>query len=481
MGWGGRKQFLKGDEEKMKRTKRLLRIALILGLVIGLTIVPATSVYAADAISITLPGAVGGDATMSPGTTFSMNVEIDSITDFDSMNYDVVATPDGVVNLTSVSNGDIGGTAIPVITPNPTNQGTPGVSDWWRVVANVPGFPGVTGSGYFAVLNFTVVGSATDTVVITLANGIVSDNTANAIPCTWTGTGTLTIAAFEVTDIGVVGDVTTTEEGYINPGDATDQTTFTLTPTIVGGNGAFTYAWTFGIDGTGSTTTAAPSDVVYSSAGAKTIALTVTDALGSTSSPAAGMTGGTATIYDTLNFASFSGTSGNAGNEQEGIIKWTGAAWETTTNYSSSVAFSAVVSDGKVPYTYAWDFNTGDPAQSTSAVAAPSFDYANATTGGGVALDVNFEGAQYTVSLLVDDALTADDTQALTTYISIYVAGDINGPLGVGGQAFVLEAGDITEIELIIALVNTQTFASDANDDGNVNALDITKTELLVT
>ena len=455
----------------MKGTKRLLRIAVILGLVIGLTVVPATNVLAADAISITLPNADGsGNATMSPGTTFSMNVVVDSITDFDAAQFDVTAVPDGVVNLTSADDGLIGATAIPVV--NSANQGTGGVSDWWRVVGNVPGFPGVTGSGYLAVLNFEVVGSGT--VVITLANGLVGDNVAVEIPCSWAGTGTLTIGAFEVTDISVVGDVTTTTEGYINPGDATDQTTFTLTPTIVGGNGAFTYAWAFGTDGTGTTTDAAPSDVVYSSAGAKTITLVVTDAMLNTSSLAVGMTGGTATIYDTFVFTSFSGTSGNIGNEQEGIIKWSGTVWETTTNSASSVDFSAVVSAGKVPHTYAWDFNTGDVGQSISTLAAPTFDYASATTGGGTALDINYQGAVYTISLRVDDALTADDTQTLTSYITIYAAGDINGDMA-------LNAVDITAIEMIAALINPETFTSDANDDGSVNILDITSTEIAVT
>ena len=199
----------------------------------------------------------------------------------------------------------------------------------------------------------------------------------------------------------------------------------------------------------------------------------MTDALGSTSSQAAGMTGGTATIYDTLVFTSFAGTSGNVGNEQEGIIKWVTDHWETTTNYSSSAYFTAVVSAGKFPYTYAWDFNTSDPSQTTSTLAVPTFDYANATAAGSP-LGSGFQGAQYTVALTVDDALTADDTQALNNYITIYVAGDINGDLA-------LDATDITAIELIVALVNPQTFTSDASDDGNINAMDITKTELLVS
>ncbi len=443
-----------------------------MGLVIGLTVVPAANIQASEAISITLPGAVGGNATMSPGANFTMNVVIDSITDFDAAQFDVTATPDGVVNLTSVGNGLIDVTAIPVF--NSTNQGTANVSDWWRVVDNADGFAGVTGSGYLAVLNFTVVGSATDTVVITLENGLVGDKDANPIACTWTGTGTLTVAGFEVTDISVVGDATGTEEGYINPGDATDQTTFTLTPTIVGGNGAFTYAWTLGTDGTGNATAAAPSDVVYSSSGNKTITLIVTDALLNTSTLAVGMTGGNATIYDTLVFTSFNGTSGNVGNEQAGIVKWNGSVWVSTTNYSSSVDLSANVSDGKTPYTYAWDFNTGDVGQSISANATPSFDYANATTGGGGALDINFAGAQYTVALTVDDDLTADDTQTLTSYITIYAAGDINGDLS-------LDAVDITAIEMIVALINPVTFTSDASDDGSINIFDITKTEIAVT
>ena len=70
--------------------------------------------------------------------------------------------------------------------------------------------------------------------------------------------------------------------------------------------------------------------------------------------------------------------------------------------------------------------------------------------------------------------MTADDTQTLTDYITIYAAGDINGDLA-------LDAVDITAIEMIAALINPVTFTSDVNDDGSVNILDITSTEIAVT
>ncbi len=68
------------------------------------------------------------------------------------------------------------------------------------------------------------------------------------------------------------------------------------------------------------------------------------------------------------------------------------------------------------------------------------------------------------------------DGETEVDYITIYVAGDINGGLDLG-------ATDVTKIELIVAFAagHPETFTSDANDDGNVNALDITKTEILVS
>ena len=53
------------------------------------------------------------------------------------------------------------------------------------------------------------------------------------------------------------------------------------------------------------------------------------------------------------------------------------------------------------------------------------------------------------------------------------VPGDANGDGAVN-------ALDITKVERIIAGLDTQTPGADANQDGNVNALDITKVERII-
>jgi len=436
------------------RKWKCLGVAVTPCLLLGLMLVPVNvSANPDPTVSITLPYSI-----MDVGATFTMNVEIDNITNFDACNYDVVVNTPNVLNLTNVTAGSIGGTAVPVLGFN-TNPNYPG-KDAWRVAQNIAGTSGASGSGYFAVLSFTVTGSDGNTAVITLESGVVSDTSANEIVCTWNGTDTLTIDQLEVTAIGVVGEGTTSE-GYITT------TNFTMTPTVSGGTGNYTYAWSFGTDGTGTTTASAPSDVTYSSSGAKTISLTVIDDLGSDST--GNEVTGSATVYDTL-VASFSGDTGNT-EAQKGTVKWGGAAWETTTNYSSTVTFdSSSSTGGKTTYTYSWDFNNDGTPDSTAANPA-NFDFATFANSVGA----GFTGANYTVVLTVTDSLTASDDETKASYITIYVVGDINGDLALG-------ATDVTKIELVVAFApgHSETFTSDANDDGNVDALDITKTELLV-
>ena len=459
IGGGGEvevKKLLQGGQRQMKTRKymrKYLGISVTICLLLGLMLVPVNVRANPDNIvSITLPY-----STMDVGATFTMNVAIDNITNIDATNYDVVVNPTGVLNLTNVTAGDIGGTTVPVLGFNP-NSNYSG-KDAWRVAQNIGGTGGASGTGYFAVLSFTVIGGDASTAVITLESGIVSDTTANEIVCTWNGTATLTIDQLEVTAIGVVGEGATSE-GYITT------TNFTMTPTVSGGTGSYTYAWGFGTNGTGTTTASAPSDVTYSSSGAKTISLTVTDDLGSDST--GNEVTGSATIYDTL----VSGFSGNTGNSdpQKGILKWT-TLWITTTNYSSTATFdSSTSTGGKATYTYSWDFNN-DASEDSTAANPANFDFdtfANSVGAG-------FTGANYTVVLAVTDSLPTSDNETKASYITIYVAGDINGDLALG-------ATDVTKIELVVAFApgHPETFTSDANDDGNVNAIDITKTELLV-
>ena len=72
-----------------------------------------------------------------------------------------------VANVTGVSAGNISGTAVPI--------------DLWafmdadmiRVLFNLPGFTGVSGSGCAARIDFETTGSQGDSCVLDISNGVV--------------------------------------------------------------------------------------------------------------------------------------------------------------------------------------------------------------------------------------------------------------------------------------------------------------------
>jgi len=115
-----------------------------------------------------------------PDSDFTANVNISEVVDFDACNYDV-SFDASVLQLDNVTSGLIGTTTIPVDMYNEISSGT------YRVVQNVSGLTGVSGSGYLAVLHFHVIGSEGDSSTISLANGMLSDNLAEEIPATWVG------------------------------------------------------------------------------------------------------------------------------------------------------------------------------------------------------------------------------------------------------------------------------------------------------
>ena len=55
----------------------------------------------------------------------------------------------------------------------------------------------------------------------------------------------------------------------------------------------------------------------------------------------------------------------------------------------------------------------------------------------------------------------------------MFIAADANGD-------GIINALDITKIERIIVRLDAETLGSDANQDGNINALDLTKTERII-
>lgn len=137
----------------------------------------ATPVEGAVTISIDAP------ASVSAGGEFVASVSIAEVTDFDSAVYDVAYNP-AVLEVTAVTNGSIGTTEIPVDMWAFSPVGIQGTA---RIISNVPGVPGVSGTGSLAEIHFTVVGSSGDTSSVRFIREECSivDNTATDIPANW--------------------------------------------------------------------------------------------------------------------------------------------------------------------------------------------------------------------------------------------------------------------------------------------------------
>jgi hypothetical protein len=110
--------------------------------------------------------------------TFDASIDVDSIADFNSGQFDL-AFDSSVVSVTDVADGSLDGATIPV-------------SDWermdndtLRVILDVSGIAGVNGSGNLATISFEVVGKAGAKSVLELSNGLLVNTEAEAIPAEW--------------------------------------------------------------------------------------------------------------------------------------------------------------------------------------------------------------------------------------------------------------------------------------------------------
>jgi hypothetical protein len=140
---------------KMKMRKHLLLAVVALCLAVGLTSTFIVRAQDTVTVSISAPDEV------AEGTDFTAKVNINQVTNFDATDYAVTFDPT-VLQVENVTNGLIAGTTIPV---DAWGVITPGTT---RVIQNVPGFPGVSGSGYLAEIHFHVIGSAGKTSDIDL-------------------------------------------------------------------------------------------------------------------------------------------------------------------------------------------------------------------------------------------------------------------------------------------------------------------------
>jgi hypothetical protein len=112
---------------------------------------------------------------------FTAVIRVSQVDGFDAANY-TVQYNESVLQLTNVTAGRLNGADIPVDVWD-TGDGTGSAV----VVQNVPGTPGVSGSGFLAVLHFHVIGTGNDTSSINLVSGVLGDKEARAIQSQWFG------------------------------------------------------------------------------------------------------------------------------------------------------------------------------------------------------------------------------------------------------------------------------------------------------
>jgi len=158
----------------MKKCKHIRALAVITCFVCGLFSSVIVLAQGGVTVSISAPTQV------ALGTDFMAMVNIGNLMNFNAANYDVRFNP-AVLQVGNVTSGLVSGTIVPV---DMWSVITPGIL---RVIQNVPGLSGVSGSGYLSQIRFHVIGSGGNTSQINLANGVLSDNSANQILANWVG------------------------------------------------------------------------------------------------------------------------------------------------------------------------------------------------------------------------------------------------------------------------------------------------------
>jgi len=446
----------------------IIIVALVLGVGVALPAAAAEVTVSADA-----------PALVSPDSDFTVNLNITEVTDFDACNYDF-SYDSAVLRLDNVTSGLIGATTIPVDVYNEISPGT------YRVIQNVPGIMGVTGSGYLAVLSFHVLGAEGDSSAITFSNGVIASSLAEEITATWAG-GSVEVA---VTPVAVSLDA---------PDEAAPNSDFTVNVDI-GDVADFDAA---GYDVSFDTMVLRLDDVTAGLIVATEIPVDVYSEIESGTwrvvQNVPGVTGVTGSGYLAVLHFHVVGADGDSSalSLSNGVLSnnlaeeitatWAGDSVAVTDNTGPVVTITPLspdptenttptltgtATDDSDISTVEYRVDEGSWTAATASDGAfdsPSEDYTFTTA--------TLSEAEHTVYVRATDS--ASNTTAEVDYASdsftvqAVAPGDANGD----GTVNVL---DITRVERVITALDPETSGSDANQDGVVNVLDITRIERVI-
>jgi hypothetical protein len=135
--------------------------------------IPATWADSGVAIGVTV-------AVNAPEVTtdaFTATVDVENILNMNGGQFDLTFDS-SVVNVTDVTAGDIGGTAIPIVDMR-------FMDDTIRVLFKLSGADGVSGTGSLASVSFEVTGASGDTSNLSISDGLLADTAADEIPAIW--------------------------------------------------------------------------------------------------------------------------------------------------------------------------------------------------------------------------------------------------------------------------------------------------------
>jgi len=146
---------------------KVISTIIILSMVLVILATPAAA--SQTSVNVNAPERANGD--------FIVTIEIENVADLDSGQFDLYFDPDAV-NVTGVDDGLIDDTVIP--TDNWAVDG-----NRLKVLFNLPGIDGVSGSGSLATIHFETI--VPGDCAMEISGGLLVNNMAEVIPASWDG------------------------------------------------------------------------------------------------------------------------------------------------------------------------------------------------------------------------------------------------------------------------------------------------------